>query len=279
MKTSNESFVAFFSYVRRNDEHDKGRLTELRKLLESELWAQTGKDFKIFQDTQDIPWGTNWKERITNSLDKSTFLIAVVTPSYLESQSCRFEFEYFLKQESQFKRKLSLPILYIDTSDLKDTKNEIAVEISKRQWLDWRDLRFTSLTSSKMNKKLELLAKQIRDLISDEVSIMKTVRKESALPPNSVLRPEKDKDRPLQQITVMLRSTGDKNRNRKRIKAIYGTLISFHGHDRFSFQIYENGKTHLIDFPDDTTRVCTEVLERLMKLMGEESWRVEETTL
>ncbi len=89
---------------------------------------------------------------------------------------------------------------------------------------------------------------------------------------------QEEKDHPPQQITVTLRSTGDKERDKRRIKTIFGTLISFHGRDRFSFQIFENGKGHLIDFPNDTTRVCTEVLERLKKLIGEESWRVEEIT-
>ncbi|HJS18204.1 MAG TPA: OB-fold nucleic acid binding domain-containing protein, partial [Anaerolineales bacterium] len=89
---------------------------------------------------------------------------------------------------------------------------------------------------------------------------------------------EKDKDHSPQQVTVILRSTGEKDHDRRRIKTIYGTLISFHGRDRFSFQIYENGLGYLIDFPNDTTRVCNEMLERLKKLMGEESWRVEEIT-
>jgi hypothetical protein len=89
---------------------------------------------------------------------------------------------------------------------------------------------------------------------------------------------DKDKEHPPKQITVTLRSTGDKEHDRRRIKTLYGTLISFHGKDRFSFHIFEDGKGHLIDFPNDTTRVCTEVLERLKKLMGEESWRVEEIT-
>ena len=87
-----------------------------------------------------------------------------------------------------------------------------------------------------------------------------------------------DKDHPPRQITVTLRSTGDQEHDKRRIKTIFGTLISFHGRDRFSFRIYENGKGHLIDFPNDTTRVCKEVLERLKKLIGEESWRVEEIT-
>ena len=89
---------------------------------------------------------------------------------------------------------------------------------------------------------------------------------------------EKDKEHPPQQITVTLRTTGDKDHDRRRIKTIYGTLISFHGKDRFSFQIFENGSGYLIDFPNDTTRLCAEMLERLKKLMGEESWRVEEIT-
>ncbi len=85
-----------------------------------------------------------------------------------------------------------------------------------------------------------------------------------------------DSDHPLQQITILLRSsTAERETDKRRIKTIYGTLISFHGRDRFSFQIFENSKGHLIDFPNDTTRICPELLERLKKVMGEENWRVE----
>ena len=89
---------------------------------------------------------------------------------------------------------------------------------------------------------------------------------------------EDDREHPPQQITVILRSTGDSERDKRRIKTLYGTLISFHGRDRFSFQVFENGAGYLIDFPNDTTRVCPEALERVKKLIGEESWRVEEIT-
>ncbi len=93
-----------------------------------------------------------------------------------------------------------------------------------------------------------------------------------------IAQAEKDKDHPPKQITVLLRSSGEKEHDNLRIKTIYGTLISFHGRDRFSFQIFEGGKGHLIDFPNDTTRLCPEMLARLLKLMGEESWRIEEIT-
>jgi hypothetical protein len=77
---------------------------------------------------------------------------------------------------------------------------------------------------------------------------------------------------------VRLRSTGDKERDRRRIKAIYGTLISFHGQDRFSFHIFEDGRGVLLDFPGETTRVCPEMLGRLQRLMGEENWSIDEIT-
>ena len=77
-----------------------------------------------------------------------------------------------------------------------------------------------------------------------------------------------------------LHSSGNKEEDRRRIKTIYGTLISFHGQDRFSFQIFENNSDgrHLLDFQNDTTRICPELLNRLKRLLGEESWQVEEIT-
>jgi hypothetical protein len=53
-------------------------------------------------------------------------------------------------------------------------------------------------------------------------------------------------------------------------------LVSFHGKDRFSFLLRENNKSHLVDFPDATTSIREELLDRLKNLMGEESWRVED---
>lgn len=90
---------------------------------------------------------------------------------------------------------------------------------------------------------------------------------------------DKDSARPPRQITIALRPTGDKERDKRRIKTLYGMLISHHGRDKFSFQIFESGKGHLIDFPNDTTRICADLFTRLKTLMGEETWRVDEILL
>jgi DNA polymerase III alpha subunit/intein/homing endonuclease len=88
----------------------------------------------------------------------------------------------------------------------------------------------------------------------------------------------KDKDHPPRQLTITLRSTGDHERDKRRIKTLHGLITSHHGRDKFSFHIFENNKGYLIDFPNDTTRVHPELLAQLKKLIGEESWRVEEIT-
>ena len=87
-----------------------------------------------------------------------------------------------------------------------------------------------------------------------------------------------DDSLPPRLLTVFLRPSSNPERDRRRIRNVYGILIGSHGKDRFQFQIFENGKGHLIDFPNDTTRITPEVLERLKNLLQTESWRIEEIT-
>lgn len=83
-------------------------------------------------------------------------------------------------------------------------------------------------------------------------------------------------DHPPRHITVFLQLTGDKENERSLIKKIFSTLASFAGGDQFSLHITENGKGHLIDFPNDTTRICPELIEQLKLLINEENWRIDE---
>jgi hypothetical protein len=51
----------------------------------------------------------------------------------------------------------------------------------------------------------------------------------------------------LHMITIILRPSDDKIRDNLRIRAIYGTLITYPGKDRFAFQVYEHGRGYLIE--------------------------------
>ncbi|MCL5612293.1 MAG: DNA polymerase III subunit alpha, partial [Chloroflexi bacterium] len=101
-----------------------------------------------------------------------------------------------------------------------------------------------------------------QDLVVTHVE-PRPIANSSRMPPSlyvPLAKEENDQKHPPKQITVLLRSTGDHERDKRRIKTIYGTLISFHGRDKFSFQIFENGKGYLMDFPGESTRVCPEML-------------------
>lgn len=165
--------VAFMSYLRRVDQHDHGRLTELRKRLEGEIQLHTGEEnFAIFQDREDIRWGQQWLSRIEKSVDHVTFLIPIITPGFFNSNPCRNEIDLFLERERKLGRSdLVLPIYYIDYPDFNDEecrrRDPLMAKIAKHQYEDWRDLRHEPLTSAAVSRMLSKLAITFRDALND----------------------------------------------------------------------------------------------------------------
>jgi F-box protein 11 len=159
--------VGFLSYVRADDQHDGGKLSEFRKQLCGEIEAQTGELFHIFQDRDDIAWGQRWRERIHDCIDAGTFLICIITPRFFKSDSCRDELERFVAREKEIGRNdLILPVYYIDCPALDDEwrreADPLAQLISERNYVDWRELRFEPIDSPSAKKKLAKLATDIR---------------------------------------------------------------------------------------------------------------------
>jgi cobaltochelatase CobT len=85
--------VAFMSYVRFDDQHERGRLTEFCQSLSGEVRLKTGSEFRIFQDRNDIALGQQWQERINESLDAVTFLVPILTPLGLRGNWLREQIE------------------------------------------------------------------------------------------------------------------------------------------------------------------------------------------
>jgi DNA polymerase-3 subunit alpha len=82
----------------------------------------------------------------------------------------------------------------------------------------------------------------------------------------------------VKMITIILRSSQDKVRDNLRIRQIYGTLITYPGKDRFAFHVFERTRGYLIEFPNFSTHVCPELLNRLKSFIPAEHLRVEEIT-
>src|SRR5262249_16154095 len=124
--------VGFMSYVRFDDQHESGRLTDFCARLSGEVRLQTGEKFHIFQNRNDIAWGEEWQHRINEPLDAVTFLIPILTPGYFKSPPCRVEFERFLERAKKLRRSdLILPVYYVDCSILNDQAKREGDSIAK----------------------------------------------------------------------------------------------------------------------------------------------------
>ncbi len=72
-----------------------------------------------------------------------------------------------------------------------------------------------------------------------------------------------------QMVTVVLRPLGDKDRDVRRLKRVYGTLRSCPGHDHFALMLFEHGHSFVIEFPNETTGISTDLMRKLHELVGE----------
>jgi parallel beta-helix repeat protein len=168
--------AAFMSYVRFNDQHDDGQLTQFRERLSAEVRVQTGEEFPIFQDRNDIAWGQNWKARIDETLDAVTLLLVIITPGFFRSPACRAEVKRFLARERELGRQdLILPVYYVSTPELDDPKrreaDELARVLASRQFVDWRELRFEPFTSPVVRRALAQLASRMRDTFWQQLPV------------------------------------------------------------------------------------------------------------
>jgi DNA polymerase-3 subunit alpha len=76
-------------------------------------------------------------------------------------------------------------------------------------------------------------------------------------------------------LTIILRASGEADRDGRRIRRICLMLRSSPGKDRFSFLVFEHGHRYLVEYPNDTIGLNPDVLRKLIEMVGEENIRVE----
>ena len=85
------------------------------------------------------------------------------------------------------------------------------------------------------------------------------------VPPASIAQPTIDGPR---LIVLFLRETGDRARDTRRLRILYGLLTSYPGGDRFAFHISEAKRTYRLEFPANTTAWCAELERQVNQLVG-----------
>lgn len=162
---------AFLSYTRFDDRYLNGGISALHAALEDAVRARTGRSFRIFQDVDDIRPGDDWKMKLDQAIEAAQLFIPILTPNFFGSDFCRREARSFLDYEARAKRNdLVLPIYLIDCQQLDDEglreADDIARHLHRRQYADWRDLRF-NLQDHETRPRIFELAGAIAEAISD----------------------------------------------------------------------------------------------------------------
>lgn len=163
--------IAFTSYSHEDNEHNNDFARELAIRLKREVRSKTGRlAFEVFIDKKDLRWGQAWRARIDAGIADSTFLVAIVSPLFLESEECRREVLRFAElEEARGRDDLILPVYYIDDPRMNRRKppevpteaEEVARLLSSRQFIDWRPLRYRDWTDSLVRAKLGEAAEQL----------------------------------------------------------------------------------------------------------------------
>ncbi len=92
------------------------------------------------------------------------------------------------------------------------------------------------------------------------------------LPPEGIPAEESGEVR---MVKVILRSSGDRERDVQRLKRVYGILRAAPGRDRFAFYVFEGKNRVLLEFPNDTTGITPHLLKELTETVGEGNVMVE----
>src|SRR5208337_2985511 len=140
------SYDLFLSYSRRDN--GQGRITALKERLEADHRAFVGAggaELRVFFDREEIRGMDDWRHRILGALRESRLLLVCLSPAYLESEYCAWEFIEYLNHE--FARALLgvgvAPVYFVDVPGWEDRDFETRCaewvkELRRRHYFDLR---------------------------------------------------------------------------------------------------------------------------------------------
>lgn len=216
--------------------------------------------FNVWLDEEDILPGQDWDREITKAVKLSDIVLICLSHDSITKSG-------YVQKEIRFSLNVAEEkpdgVIFIIPVRLEDC--EVPDKLKKWQWVDlYKENGYDRLSLSLKNV---LLNKEKTDDYAEAMGTrIQSGLSNTSMPSLYVPLSPQLFDQPPQQLTLLIKPTGSREHDKRRIKTIHGTLVSFHGRDKFSFQIFENGKGHLIDFPNETTRICKELLARLKHL-------------
>jgi DNA polymerase-3 subunit alpha len=76
-------------------------------------------------------------------------------------------------------------------------------------------------------------------------------------------------NQPPRRLVITVQSSGDKERDKRRMRRLHGLLTSYPGNDQFEFSVLDyDARSYLLRFPNDTTGFCPALERQLHDLLG-----------
>jgi hypothetical protein len=161
----------FISYSRLDNEN--GRVTQLVERIKADFASFAGRPLSVFFDKHAIQGMDDWRQKIQQSLRESHLFLAVLSPDYLASSYCRWEWEDYVRYEAmrQCLGEGVAPVFFVALPDAIDPKTDSAVagwikEIQDRQTFDlrpWHDAGENALQQAHVKATLEQLQTSVRE--------------------------------------------------------------------------------------------------------------------
>jgi tetratricopeptide (TPR) repeat protein len=126
------SYHIFISYARKDNAD--GKISKFVENLKSVYKALTGEKLEVFFDTDKIQPGQDWEKRLYESLNQSSSMIALLSPSYLKSEYCLKEWHIF-DSHSAIKRVVDdgiRPLVIVQSEDFQRELQKFSPQIQKQ---------------------------------------------------------------------------------------------------------------------------------------------------
>lgn len=164
----------FISYARYDDEN--GCVSHLVDRISRDFESFSGRSLRVFFDKNAIQGMDDWRQKIQQSLRESHLFLAVLSPSYMVSSYCRWEWEDYVRYEAmrQCLGEGVAPVFFVTLPDASDPKTDQAVahwikEVQTRQTFDlrpWRDAGENALQQAYVKSTLEQLQTSVRERLN-----------------------------------------------------------------------------------------------------------------
>jgi predicted AAA+ superfamily ATPase len=167
----------FLSYVHADNERSRGNVVQFAEDLVDTYAYLYGRKIELFVDRQSITWGESWSQRLRTEAESTSFLLAIVTPRYLQSEPCREELLSFsTAAETATEPKVLLPLQWVDitTTDVVDEADPVLTKIRSTQFEDVTEIRQLQPGSAEYDLLLERVAGRLKQTVGDRDSKKKS---------------------------------------------------------------------------------------------------------